>query len=194
MDNYVTGSFIRDSREKQGLTQYELAEKIGVSDKTVSKWETGRGLPDITLLEPLAKALQISVIELMNGKSVINKNRAANMLRTTFCVCPICGNVIHSIGETVTTCCGVALPALIAEDTNEKHPISVENIENEIYVTVDHEMTKQHYISFIAYVRFDRCELVKMYPEQNAEARFLNRGKGMIYIYCNKDELFSKKI
>ena len=98
MDNYVTGSIIKKLRERQGLTQCELAARIGVSDKTVSKWETGRGLPDITLIEPLAKALQISVIELMNGKAVINRNVAANMLKTVFYVCPICGNVIHSLG------------------------------------------------------------------------------------------------
>ena len=192
MDHYVTGSIIKESRERLGLTQWELAEKIGVSDKTVSKWETGRGLPDITLLEPLSQALQLSVIELMNGKPVLNKNKAANILKTVFYVCPLCGNVVHSLGEIVPTCCGVTLPTLSAEKENEKHAITVENVENELYVTVDHAMTKSHYISFIAYVRFDRCELVKLYPEQNAEARFLNRGKGIIYACCNQDGLFKK--
>ena len=56
MDHYVTGGVIRALREKKKLTQSALADRTGVSDKAVSKWETGRGLPDITLLEPLAAA------------------------------------------------------------------------------------------------------------------------------------------
>lgn len=56
MDHYVTGGVIRALREKKKLTQAALSDKIGVSDKAVSKWETGRGLPDITLLEPLGAA------------------------------------------------------------------------------------------------------------------------------------------
>ena len=61
MDRYVTGAVIRRLREKKKITQEELAEMIHVSGKAVSKWETGQGFPDISLLEPLAKALDISV-------------------------------------------------------------------------------------------------------------------------------------
>ena len=81
MNTYVTGATIKQLRENRSLTQAELAEKIGVSSKTVSKWETGKGLPDISLLQPLAAALGISLIELMNGEPIINKNTSANMLR-----------------------------------------------------------------------------------------------------------------
>ena len=98
MENYVTGAVIKALREKQNLTQKELAEQIGVSDKTVSKWETGKGLPDITLLEPLAGALGVSVTELLAGEIRVNTNRAGNMLRSKFYVCPVCGNVIHAVG------------------------------------------------------------------------------------------------
>ena len=66
-NQYVTGAMIKRLREKRHLTQAELAEKICVTDKAVSKWETGRGLPDISLLEVLAKALGVSVIELLSG-------------------------------------------------------------------------------------------------------------------------------
>lgn len=68
MDRYVTGTVIRRLRENKKMTQEELAQKIFVSSKAISKWETGQGLPDISLLEPLAKALDISVIELFSGK------------------------------------------------------------------------------------------------------------------------------
>ena len=80
-NQYVTGAMIKRLREKRHLTQAELAEKICVTDKAVSKWETGRGLPDISLLEVLAKALGVSVIELLSGENITNKNKAAKMSR-----------------------------------------------------------------------------------------------------------------
>ena len=98
MDHYVTGGVIRALREKKKLTQAALSDKIGVSDKAVSKWETGRGLPDITLLEPLAAAPGVPVIERMRGAPVVNRNVSANMRRGTFYVCPVCGNMLHSLG------------------------------------------------------------------------------------------------
>ena len=67
MDNYITGATIKRLREAKGITQTQLAEQIGVSSKAVSKWETGRGIPDISLIEPLSKALGVSIIELMSG-------------------------------------------------------------------------------------------------------------------------------
>jgi DNA-binding XRE family transcriptional regulator/desulfoferrodoxin (superoxide reductase-like protein) len=191
MNNYITGKIIKELREKQGLTQLELADIINVSDKAVSKWETGKGLPDITLIEPLAKALKVSVIELMNGEYITNKNKSSNMLKSKFSVCPVCGNIIHTMGENINSCCGINLPILEAEEGDN---INCEMVENEIFVSLNHEMSKEHYISFIAYVANDRCEIVKLYPEQNAEARFLRRGKGIIYAYCNKDGLMKKNI
>ncbi|MBO4897888.1 MAG: helix-turn-helix domain-containing protein [Clostridia bacterium] len=194
MNNYITGKIIKELREKQNQTQAELGNIIGVSDKTVSKWETGKGLPDISLIEPLSSALKVSVIELMSGEYIINQNKSANMLKSKFSVCPICGNIIHSMGESLISCCGISLPQLDSEDENEDHKINCEYIENEYYVTVGHEMTKEHYISFIAYVTGGRCEIQKLYPEQTAEARFLKRGRGKIIVFCNKDGLFKKDI
>ncbi len=194
MNNYITGKIIKELRERKQLTQVELADIIGVSDKTISKWETGKGLPDISLIEPLGKALEVSIIELMNGEYITNRNKAGNMLKSNFSVCPICGNIIHTMGENINSCCGINLPILEAELENEKHTINCETIENEYYISLEHEMTKDHYISFIAYVTNNRCEIVKLYPEQNVEARFLKRGKGIIYVYCNKDGLIKKYI
>ncbi|MGN1337318.1 MAG: helix-turn-helix domain-containing protein [Candidatus Coprovivens sp.] len=192
MNNYITGKIIKKLREEQNLTQLELANIINVSDKTISKWETGKGLPDISLIDPLSKALKVSIIELMKGEYVINKNKSSNMLKSNFSVCPICQNIIHTMGQNTNSCCGVNLPILEAELENDKHIINCDMIENEYYISINHEMSKEHYISFIAYITNDRCELVKLYPEQIAETRFLKRGHGIIYAYCNKDGLIKK--
>ena len=194
MNTYVTGAAIRQIREKRNLTQAQLADRIGVSSKTISKWETAKGLPDVTLLQPLAQALNISVIELMNGEQIVNRNVSANMLRSRFFVCPVCGNVIHSTGDSVISCCGIALPALEAEEGDEAHAVKIENVEDEHFVSLAHPMTKQHYISFLAHVNSDRVQLVKLYPEGNAETRFQLRGFGYLYWYCNRHGLFKKKI
>ena len=194
MDNYITGATVRRLREEKGITQAQLAEQIGVSSKAVSKWETAKGLPDITLIEPLAKALGVSVMELMSGNTVVNKNISSNILRSRFYVCPLCGNIIRSTGETVVSCCGITLPALEAEDTDEFHEITVEKVEDERFITVSHEMTKNHFISFIAYLTSDRVQFVKLYPEGNAETRMQLRGRGYIYLYCHKHGLMKKKV
>lgn len=177
----------------RNLTQADLANRIGVSSKTISKWETAKGLPDISLLQPLAQALGISVIELMNGQHITNKNVSANMLRSLFYVCPICGNVIHTLGNAVVSCCGVTLPALEAEDADDDHMVTIEDVEDEHFITVRHPMTKSHYISFLAYVTSDRMQMVKLYPEGNAQSRLQLRGMGYLYYYCNQHGLFRKK-
>ena len=194
MNSYVTGNTIKQLREGRDLTQAELAEQIGVSSKTVSKWETAKGLPDISLLQPLAQALGISVIELMNGQHIINRNPSANMLRCKFYVCPICGNIIHSTGNTLVSCCGITLPPLEPEEADGDHGITIENVEDEHFITVHHPMTKAHFISFLAYVTSDRLQLVKLYPEGEAQTRLQLRGRGMLYYYCNRHGLFRKKI
>ncbi len=193
MNTYITGATIKRLREAKGITQLQLAEIIGVSSKAVSKWETAKGLPDITLIEPLSQALGCSVTELMSGETVINKNISSNLLLSGFYVCPVCKNVIHSTGEAVISCCGISLPCLEAEDFDDVHTVTVETVEDESFITVNHEMSKDHFISFIAYVTTDRLQLVKLYPEGNAETRLQLRGRGYLYIYCNKHGLMRKK-
>ncbi|MBQ9844291.1 MAG: helix-turn-helix domain-containing protein [Oscillospiraceae bacterium] len=194
MNAYVTSAAIRQLREKQNLTQAELAEKIGVSSKTISKWETAKGLPDISLLQPLAQALGISVIELMNGEHITNQNISANMRRTKFYVCPVCGNIIHSTGDSLVSCCGITLPALEAEEADPAHVLHIEVVEDEHFLTLDHPMTKQHYISFLAFVTTDRLQLIKLYPEGNAQTRLPLRRLGILYWYCNRHGLFKARL
>ena len=194
MDAYITGTTIKALREKKRLTQAELADILGVSSKAVSKWETGKGLPDITLIEPISKALGVSVMELMSGDTVTNKNVSANLLRSKFYVCPLCGNIIHATGDTVVSCHGITLPPLEAEEYDENHTVTVEQVEDEYFITVHHEMTKEHFISFLAHVTGDKLQLVKFYPEGNAETRLNLRGRGFLYFYCNKHGLMKKKL
>ena len=194
MNQYVTGTVIKELREKNKMTQMQLAEKLGVSDKTVSKWETAKGYPDITLLEPIAEAFRISVTELISGNTIHNANVSANMMRSKFYVCPVCGNVIHSIGEAAIHCHGIMLTPLDAESTDERHMVFIELVEDEYYVRIDHSMTKEHYISFVAAVSSDDMQMVKLYPEGSAEARFKIRGVRRIFFYCNRDGLFSMDV
>ena len=152
MNQYVTGATIKELREKQHLTQAELAKKLNISDKTISKWETGKGYPDISLLEPLANAFGVSITELISGNAVKNLNVSANMMRSM---------------------------------------IFIERVEDEYFVRIDHDMTKQHYISFVAAMSADKIQIIRLYPEGNAEARFQIRGVKKILFYCNRDGLYS---
>lgn len=191
MNQYITGAVIKELREKNHFTQAELAKKLNVSDKTVSKWETGRGYPDISLLEPIAKVFGVSIAELMTGNAVSNGNISANMLRSRFYVCPVCGNVIHSMGEAVIHCHGILLTPCQAEEPDDMHKISIEKVEDEYYVRIGHDMTKQHYISFVATLGSDKMQMIKLYPEGDAEARVKINGVRKLLFYCNRDGLFS---
>ena len=194
MNAFVTGETIRLLREKNGMTQKQLADQLCLSDKTISKWETNRGLPDITLISPLAAALKVSVAELLSGQCMHNGNRGGNLLRSKFYVCPVCGNIIHAMGDGAFSCCGVSLPPLEAEPEDDEHRFNIESVENEHYITVSHPMTKEHYLSFAAWVTGDLLTLVKWYPEGNAETRIQLRGHGILYVYCNHHGLFMRRV
>lgn len=190
--SYVTGKAIKELREKRQITQKELAEQIGVSDKTISKWETNRGLPDIGIMEELARALGVSIAELLTGDLRENENPSGNMKKVHFYVCPVCGNIITSVGKGTFSCCGVTLPEAEAEKCDEEHCLNVQTIDNEYSVTMQHPMNKTHYISFIAYVTSDDCEIIKLYPEQDISLRFRKRGYGIMYAYCNRHGMVKK--
>jgi len=207
MTSYISGASIRALRERAGMTQRHLADQLGSTDKAVSKWETDRGRPDITLVEPLACALGVSVAELLSGEQIVNVNRAGNLLRAKFYVCPLCGNVIHATGEASISCCGIALPVLEVENAVDGripaapenaaaadpsvHLPQVEVADGEVYLTMEHPMGKDHFISFMAYVTTDQVFFRKLYPEQTADARFPYRGLGIIFAYCNRHGLFA---
>ena len=194
MERYITGTTIKALREKNNMTQAQLGEILGVTHKAVSKWETAKGLPDITLIEPLAKALSVSVPELLSGEPIINRNLSANVLRSKFYVCPICGNIFRTMGDALISCCGIVLPPLEAEEPDADHRITIEKVEDEHFITVHHPMTKNYYISFVAFLTTDRVQFVKLYPEGNAETRLKLYGRGYLYLYCNHHGLMRIKI
>ena len=96
--------------------------------------------------------------------------------------------------EGAVSCCGISLPALEVEETDDAHAIEIERVENDYCITLPNEMRKHHYISFVAYATTDKFDMIKLYPEGNARVRFPVRGHGQIYYYCNKHGLFAKKI
>lgn len=194
MDHYVTGGTIRKLREGLRMTQAQLAQQLNVCDKTISKWETCKGFPDISLLEPLATALRVSVPELLSGEQIINRNRGANLKRISLHVCPVCGNILWSSGDALISCCGITLPPLEAEQPDPEHTLRCDPVEDEYFLSIPHEMTKQHYISFVAFASSGRFELVKLYPEGNAEARMSLRGGGLLYWYCSHHGLFCQNV
>lgn len=188
--SYITGNTVKTLREKKGYTQKQLAEILCISDKTVSKWETGKGLPDIGIMPELAAALGVSVAELLTGDCAENKNRSSNMKKVTFYVCPVCGNIIQASGNGAFNCCGILLPELGIEEVSPEHILKAEEMDGEYYVSMEHVMEKDHYISFFAYVTSNYVQLLKLYPEQNAEGRFTKRGHGFIYAFCNRHGLY----
>mgnify|MGYP000535015012 CR=1 FL=1 len=194
MNQYVTGAVIKKLREKNNMTQCQLADKLLVSDKTISKWETGKGYPDITLLEPIAETFSVSITELISGDEIKNTNVSANMMRSLFYVCPVCGNVIHSMGEAAIHCHGVLLKPAQAEQTDENHKIFVERVEDELFVEIEHEMTKKHYISFVALLSGDTLILKKRYPEWTLETRLPYLPQSTLLWYCTQHGLFSQRL
>ena len=190
------GSLILKLRKEKNMTQKQVADLLNISDKTVSKWERGLGCPDVSILTKLSKIFDINIEKILLGDLEPNDVDGGNMKRIKFYVCPSCGNIISTTGEGEISCCGRKLKASIPNIIDDNHKISVEEVENDYYVEIDHEMTKEHYISFVAYVTYDRVLLIKLYPEQSPTVRFprlcgkFERGK--FYIYCNQHGLLMK--
>lgn len=190
MDSLKIGKLIYSLRKDKGLTQRELADKLHLSDRTISKWERGIGIPDISLLKDISKIFNIDIENILNGEKEEN-NKGGNMRKISFYVCPTCGNILVSLNEnSKVSCCGNILDKLSLKDNTNNHMISVEEIENDYYITLDHEMNKDHYINFVAYVSFDSVNLIPMFPEQSSSLRIPKHHKGKIYYSCNKDGLF----
>lgn len=184
------GKLLCDLRKAKGMTQKEVADILGVVPKTVSKWETGHGFPDVSTLSALADILGVSEKTILSGDLEQNLESANNMKRTKFYVCPCCGSFMQGTGNSQVVCCGKQLEALKAVSTDDEHTINISEIEDDFYIEFNHEMTKEHYISFVSYVRFDRVLTIKLYPEQDCTVRFPKMYGGKIYFYCSKHGLF----
>lgn len=194
MDLIKTGQLIASLRREQRLTQKQVAERLGVCAKTVSKWETGRGFPDISLLGELACVLKVDPIKLILGELPPIKKEVGNVKKTKFYVCEKCGNLLTDLGGAEIVCCGRNLFSLNSQAADEAHELRIEEIEDDFYITFDHPMTKDHYVAFFAYVRFDRVLTLRLYPEQGSEVRFPRMRGGKLYWYCNNHGLFELRV
>lgn len=188
------GGLIYSLRKEKGMTQKQLADEMNISDKTVSKWERGQGLPDVSLLGRLAEIFNVDMEKILSGDLEPNSADGGNMKKTKFYVCPVCGNITASVGEAQISCCGRRLNPLTPEPCDDEHRLNIENIEDEYYITFSHEMVKGHYLNFIAYVGFDRMLFIKLYPEQGSEVRMPRLRGGKLYTGCSKHGLWVQTI
>ena len=190
MDLIKIGRLLCSLRKEKGFTQQQIAQRLNISAKTVSKWECGYGFPDVSCLKELSDILGVSSEKILSGELEENMEEKGNMKNVKFYVCPECKGFITGSANAELSCCGRKLTSLEAKESDENHNINIENVENDFYITFNHEMTKEHYISFVAYVRFDRIVFVKLYPEQNAEVRIPQMRGGRLYFFCSKHGLF----
>lgn len=190
MDLSKNGKLLANLRREKGLTQKDIADRLGILPKTVSKWETGNGFPDVSYLSEIADILGVSERILLAGDFAKNIEEVGNMKKIKFYVCPQCGSIWQGVGDCQLSCCGKNLVSLKAKAVDDEHSLNIEEIEDDYYLKFQHEMTKEHYISFVAYVTFDRVLLVRLYPEQEASVRIAKMYGGKFYYYCNRDGLF----
>lgn len=193
MDLIQNGKLLCDLRKAKGMTQKQVADKLNICAKTVSKWETGHGFPDVSIVSALAEVLGVSSDTVLSGTLTQNLEEIGNMKKTKFYVCPNCGGIMQGTGEYKLICCGKQVEALKAEKTDDEHILNISEIENDYYITFKHEMTKGHFIGFAAYVTFDKVLTVKLYPEQDAAVRFPKMHGGIFYYYCSRHGLFAYK-
>lgn len=189
MDTVKIGKLIAELRKEKNLTQKNIADELGVQSKTVSKWECGLGCPDLSLWPGLSDILGVDIIQMMEGEITPNKPDVGNIDRVRFYVCPSCGNILISTGSASIFCCGKKLEYILPMGSAEAIKITVEEMDTDYYITFDHPMTKEHYISFVALVKSDRVFFNRLYPEQSPTTRFPIIAGGKLYIYCVKDGL-----
>ena len=194
MNNTKTGKLIRQLRIEKKLTQKQLAELIGISDKAVSKWETGRGYPDISMFSALADVFGTDVRNLLMGNINKNERENGNMKKLKFYVCKDCGNIITATSEAAISCCGNNLSPLAPRAAEESEMLKIENIDGNLYISSDHPMTKEHYISFVAYTVDSTAMIFKQYPEWNLQVTLPPFRSGRLVWYCNKCGLLYQNI
>lgn len=183
------GQLIYSLRKEKQFTQQQLADCLNISDKAVSKWERGLGCPDVSLLPQLAEILGVDLEMLLSGKLDANDLVGDNMKKLRFYVCPICGNLITAATEATISCCGKKLKFIEPHKALTTEKLSVERVENDYFISTDHEQSKEHYISFIALLTGDSIMLKKQYPEWEVQTRIPVFGHGMLVWYCAKHGL-----
>lgn len=194
MDNVKMGQLIRRLRKENSMTQLQLAEKLHVSDKAVSKWERGIGGPEVSLITQLSGIFAVDMQNLLSGELNRNDLPGGNMKKLKLYICPHCGNLITSMTDTSVTCCGRKLQAVIPQKATEAEKLSVQIIEHEFFISSDHEMTKDHHITFVALLTSDTVFLKKLYPQWDLQIRVPIFAHGKLLWYCRKHGLFCQEV
>ena len=194
MDASKIGNLIYELRVARNMTQKQLAERLFISDKTVSKWERGGGFPDLALLPDIAQVLDVRLEDLLRGEIDTNDRTGGNMKNIKFYVCPQCGNLVTAAEDAQVFCCGKPLEALEPVKAKADDALEVELIENEYFVSSKHEMTKEHYIMFVALLTGDSMVLRRQYPEWDLQTRLPRMAHGKLLWYCNNHGLFYRLV
>jgi len=194
MDNAKIGALIRRLRKEKKMTQLQLALKLHISDKTVSKWERGLGCPDVSLIGQLSGIFEVDIQNLLAGELSPNGVLGGNLKRIKFYVCPNCGNLVYALTDVSITCCGKKMKPITPVKASEEEKLSVQVFENDFFVSSQHEMTREHYISFVALLTSDTIMLKKQYPEWNLQVRIPVFAHGRLIWYCNKHGLFYQEV
>ncbi|MFV0330162.1 MAG: helix-turn-helix domain-containing protein [Dysgonomonas sp.] len=189
MDCVKIGKLIAKLRKEKKLTQKNVADALDIQSKTVSKWECGLGCPDLSLWPELSAILGVDMKQMMEGEITSNKPDSGNIDKVRFYVCPSCGNILVSTGSASIFCCGRKLERILPIDSPAAIIITVEEMDTDYFITFDHPMTKEHYISFVAFVKSDKVLLNRLYPEQSPTCRFPVIKGGKLYVYCIKHGL-----
>lgn len=190
MDHVKIGRLIYGLRKERGLTQLQLSNLLGVSDKAISKWERGLGCPDVSTLPELARVLDVDLEKLLSGELDANKILGGNMKKIKFYICPACGNTITAMADAGISCCGKKLQPIQPQKAGEDEKLHVEMIENDFFVTSAHPMERGHYLSFVALLTGDTLLLRKQYPEWDLQVRLPAFAHGKLLWYCTQHGLF----
>lgn len=165
------GALIRRARLALSMTQAQLAQRIHVTAKAVSKWERGAGQPDASLIPAISQALGLSAESLLTGCSTSNPPDGGNMKRIQFYQCPICGNLLTATGRAEISCCSQRLTPMKPTPADDAHRLSVCDIETEKLLQWTHPMDKAHHLTFVAAIGCDSVHIVRLYPEGAQEHR-----------------------
>ena len=184
------GNIIKQVRLEKNMTQKQLADKMNISDKTISKWERGLGCPDLSVISELSEILELDIKKLLDGDLIQNNFVGGNMKNSKYYVCPTCGNISVCTGNAEVSCCGRVLKEQEMKKAGVEEKLKVEEVENEWFISSTHPMAKDDYISFIAFATGDKIQIIKQYPEWNLQVRIPKRGRGKLIWFSTSKGLF----
>ncbi|MFV2046239.1 helix-turn-helix domain-containing protein [Metabacillus sp. YM-086] len=194
MDNSKVGNLIYNLRKEKGLTQKQLADSMNISDRTISKWERGYRCPDVTLLPSLSSILGVNIENILEGELASNDFVGGNMKRSNYFVCPSCHNIVLATGDIDISCCGRKVERLVAKKATDEEKLSITEIDSELFISSDHPMTKDHYISFIALATGDSVQIMKQYPEWGLQTRLPQHKHGKLLWFDTQFGLYYQLI